>query len=314
MKKSQLKEIIRAIVTEVTAIKRQQLAEAKGLSGNTKASTKRPNTQMKSDDKVITSTDKPKEKKEGKKLPVKDTKKNTETKHVQKKKPTPKVPSGEKKESTVRPVGGNKFKKSLKEDSLSDNILVQMIREAIAGYNITEMAKKPISFDGKTLAGSISNSLRKQDSSSPTGWSLSVPYKMKDGTTVPAGTPVDAPSNTGKNYVPKGKPVTGGFGSEEEDEEDMQVGGNPPSKVAVVLDGKKIGDFNFRLPSGKISDDDMEANLYRLTDLAGHALDDSVQDKYNALEDMFFDDKLPANATLTLKTVRSPKGLTAAAV
>jgi len=91
---------------------------------------------------------------------------------------------------------------------LKEDILV-MIREALETHHVNEMAKKPIAFDGKTLSGSISNSLRTQDPKSPTGWSLNTNYKLKDGTVVPVGTPVDAPAMTGKNYVPKGASNTG---------------------------------------------------------------------------------------------------------
>lgn len=294
MNKNELKQLIKLIVTE-----------AKAYSGYKKTSDKVEHTEKIAKAKTLTPTTKPVEKKEGKKLPVKDKKSNTETSHMAPKKNTPVPPANEKKEGKKLPVGGHN--NTLKEDILG------MIREALEAHRVTEMAKKPINYDGKTLSGSISNTLRAQDTKSPTGWSLNAPYKLKDGRTVPAGTPVDAPALTGKNYVPKGgKPAAATLPAD--DEEEFGVAGNPPSKVSVTLDGKKIGDFNFRLASGKISNDNMETQLYRIQDLAGHALDDSVEKKYAALEDLFFDDKLPANATLNLKTIRGPKGQTASAI
>jgi len=129
MKKNELKQMIREVLEEVE-IEETTLTEAKkGLSGNTVASKKTPNTKMKSDSKSITSTDKPKEKKEGTKLPVKEKKKNTETKRVVKKSDTPKIPVGEKKEGTKRPVGGTApKKKSLKE------ALQFLVKEAVDEY------------------------------------------------------------------------------------------------------------------------------------------------------------------------------------
>lgn len=94
MKKSDLKKVIKVIVTELRAVQRERILESnKGLSGMKKASDKKDNTQMGSEDKTITSTTKPTEKKEGKKLPVKDknTKGNTETDHSVSDKSTPMI-------------------------------------------------------------------------------------------------------------------------------------------------------------------------------------------------------------------------------
>lgn len=313
MKKSELKQLIKLIITE-----------SKAYSGFKETKDSSEHTEKVAKSKSLTSTSKPVEKEEGKKLPVKDKSDKTETDHIVAKKSTPQPPAGEKTDGKKLPVGGHGAG-SLKEDILG------MIREALEAHRtqngeVNEMAKKAIAYDGKTLTGSISNSLRKQDPASPTGWSLVSPYKMKDGKIVPAGTPVDAPSNTGKNYVKKGiagmgRPKAGAApvspsGDDEElgDDEGPAPSTTPPSKVNVVLDGKKIGNFDFRLPSGKISSDDMETQLYRIEDLAGHALDDSVAKKYAELEDAFFDDKLQNGASLNLKTQRGPKGLTAVAV
>ncbi len=159
-----------------------------GASSMKKSSDKKENTQMGSDDKNITSTSSPKEKKEGKKLPVVKKKSNTETDHVKAK------------ESTS----------SLKEE------IVQMIRESLE-----EMARTPVAYDGKRLTGSISNDLRRKDPKSPTGYSLASDYKLKSGKVVPAGTPVDAPKNTGANYV-KAAPKPKKVGAEEPVAEPVQ--------------------------------------------------------------------------------------------
>lgn len=321
MKKSELKQLIKLIITE-----------SKAFSGFKETKDSSEHTEKVAKSKSLTSTSKPVEKEEGKKLPVKDKSSKTETDHVVAKKNTPQPPAGEKTDGKKLPVGGHGATKDggMKPNGLKEDIL-GMIREALEAHRanegeVNEMAKKAIAYDGKTLTGSISNSLRKQDAKSPTGWSLVSDYKMKDGKTVPAGTPVDAPSNTGKNYVKKGiagmgRPKAGATpvapsGDDEElgDDEGPAPSTNPPSKVNVVLDGKKLGTFDFRLPSGKISSDDMETQLYRIEDLAGHALDDSVAKKYAELEDAFFDDKLQNGASLNLKTQRGPKGLTAVAV
>lgn len=170
MKKSQLKQLIREILSEDDSdyelddpkhptwaernaekadqarsdAKYDGLDESKkGLSGMEQAEDKKKkNTQMKvaaktlnPTGKKITSTTSPKEKKEGTKLPVKDTKKNTEKDHKVKLTATSKVPASEKKEKKALPVGGNKPKKSLKEE-----ILI-MIRESIGEAQFSEMAR-----------------------------------------------------------------------------------------------------------------------------------------------------------------------------
>lgn len=98
-----------------------------GASTMKKSSDKKDNTQMGYKDKNITSTAKPTEKKEGKKLPVKDSTKNTEKNHVAGGlKSTPALPSGEKQEK-ARPTGGHGAK-NLKEE------ILQIIREEIEEY------------------------------------------------------------------------------------------------------------------------------------------------------------------------------------
>jgi hypothetical protein len=183
------------------------------------------------------------------------------------------------------------------------------------------MAKKPVEYDKENnrLKGSISVDKRKEDPSSPTGYSLSEPYTLKDGTVVPAGTPVDAPKGP---YVPVSKNPNMGrpkssidTGSEETDDEDdeednipqqikdrLAKADLPPSSVNVKLDGKSIGKFDFRTARDrKISSDTMATHLYRIPQLVNYTFDDSVKEKFDALSDLFFDDKLSSTATLNLK-------------
>jgi hypothetical protein len=97
---------------------------------------------------------------------------------------------------------------------------------------------------------------------------------------------------------------------DDEDDGDDQpmTSAKPNSKVIVKLNGKKIGNFDFRLPSGKISNDKMEKNLYRIEDLANYNLTPSVAEKYQEIQDLFFDDKLPQGATLDLVVDKSKSG------
>jgi hypothetical protein len=127
MKKSELKELIKAIVTEIHASKKVSIKETAGLSGMKKSPDKKENTQMGYEDKSITSTDKPKEKTEGKKLPVVDKKSNTEKDHVVSDKSTPTVPANEKKEGKALPVGGHS---AIKEE------IVAMIKETVEEYRV----------------------------------------------------------------------------------------------------------------------------------------------------------------------------------
>jgi ribosomal protein S20 len=70
MKKSELKELLKVIAEEVIAIKKSKLDETKGLSGFKKAKESTDHTENVADSKSLTPTSEPKEKKEGKKLPV----------------------------------------------------------------------------------------------------------------------------------------------------------------------------------------------------------------------------------------------------
>ena len=70
IKKSELKQLIKAIVTEIHEIKAKRLSETKGLSGFKKTSDKVEHTEDIADSKNLTSNSEPKEKSEGKKLPV----------------------------------------------------------------------------------------------------------------------------------------------------------------------------------------------------------------------------------------------------
>ena len=306
MKKSELKLLIKSIVTEIYSSKRESLGESEALSGFEKTSDKAENTEMGLDDKKLTITTEPKEKEEGKKLPV------------VKKPATPKI---------------------VKEDILG------MIREALEQQRVEEMAKRPSKFDAATgiLDASVSPDRRKSDPTSPTGYRLVGAFELKDPATkkvtqvVPDGTPIMAPSAQTQKKLGAVSPTTppstvAGSGSSilspqtvaaqtpassspDDGAEDEDLGaevlpqGKPNSKVKVTLDGKPIGQFDFRLPSGKISSDNMETNLYR-TELPTLPLDKSVSSKYEQIENMFFDDKLPANTTLNLFTAKNATGKT----
>ena len=69
MKKSELKELLKVIVQEIVAAKQEQLNETKGLSGMKKAPESTEHTEKVADSKDLTGAA-PKEKEEGKKLPV----------------------------------------------------------------------------------------------------------------------------------------------------------------------------------------------------------------------------------------------------
>jgi hypothetical protein len=165
MKKSELKSLLRIIVQEA-------IQENKGLSGFKKSKESTEHTEKVADAKTLTPISEPKEKKEGKKLPVKDNTNKTETDHIVKEKSTSEIPANEKTESKALPVGGHG---SLKEE------IVKMIRESLE-----EMAR---------TAGSIGSKYKVEDPNSPTGWSV------KGHKTIPDGTPTEAPKGP---YVPKG--------------------------------------------------------------------------------------------------------------
>lgn len=104
MKKSELKSLLKVIVEEVVAAKKAKLEETKGLSGMKKAAASTDHTEKVAASKDLTGKTEPKEKAEGKKLPVVSKKNNTETDHS---------------------VGQLPSTKSLKEE------ILQMIREEI---------------------------------------------------------------------------------------------------------------------------------------------------------------------------------------
>ena len=279
MKKSELKQLIKVIVQEAVAARQQKLEESKGLSGFKKTSDSVEHTEKIATEKNLTANSEPKEKEEGKKLPV------------VKKPATPSV---------------------MKED------IVSMIREELEKHRTDEMSRTPASIrDG--IAYGIGNKFKVEDPASPTGWAIK---GHPNPELYPDGTPTEAPKGP---YVPKGDNPNMGrpkknatapsidMGSDDEDGEDGEdvqpmASAKPNSKVIVKLNGKKIGNFDFRLPSGKISGDKMEKNLYRIEDLANYNLTPSVEEKYQALEDLFFDDKLPQGATLDLVIDKSHKG------
>jgi hypothetical protein len=70
MKKSELKQLLKVIAEEVIAAKKSKLDETKGLSGFKKAKESTEHTENVADSKSLTPTSEPKEKEEGKKLPV----------------------------------------------------------------------------------------------------------------------------------------------------------------------------------------------------------------------------------------------------
>jgi len=70
MKKSELKELLKVIAEEVITVKNSKLDETKGLSGFKKAKESTDHTENVADSKSLTPTSEPKEKEEGKKLPV----------------------------------------------------------------------------------------------------------------------------------------------------------------------------------------------------------------------------------------------------
>jgi hypothetical protein len=284
MKKSELKQLIKVIVQEAVLVRQQKLEESKGLSGFKKTTDSVEHTEKIATEKNLTANSEPKEKAEGKKLPV------------VKKPSTPSV---------------------MKED------VVAMIREELEKRRTDEMARTAAGIkDG--VAYGIGNKFKVEDANSPTGWAIK---GHPNPELYPDGMPTEAPKGP---YVPKGEnPNMGrpkkaipalstdvgsddvGDDSEEDDDEgDSQpmTSAKPNSKVIVKLNGKKIGIFDFRLPSGKISNDNMEKNLYRIEDLANYNLTPSVAEKYQEIQDLFFDDKLPQGATLDLVVDKSKSG------
>ena len=116
-----IKDDIRNVKPKALSSASKESGPAKGTSGLKDSPEKEENTQMGKDDKSVTSTSSPKEKKETKKLPVKDNTSNTETDHFADQKTTPEPPANEKEESKIRPVGGH----ALKEE------IMRMVHEAI---------------------------------------------------------------------------------------------------------------------------------------------------------------------------------------
>ena len=292
MKKSELKQLIKVIVQEAVVARQQKLEESKGLSGFKKTPDSIEHTEKIATEKNLTANSEPKEKAEGKKLPV------------VKKPSTPSV---------------------MKED------VVAMIREELEKHRTDEMSRTPASIrDG--VAYGIGNKFKVEDTNSPTGWSIK---GHPNSELYPDGMPTEAPKGP---YVPKGiqgmgrpkkdaaapstipsaAPSTnvGADDSEDASEDDAEDDGDdqpmtsakPNSKVIVKLNGKKIGNFDFRLPSGKISNDKMEKNLYRIEDLANYNLTPSVSAKYQELEELFYDDKLLQGSTLDLVVDKSKLG------
>ena len=201
-----------------------------GVSTMKKSPDKKDNTQMGYEDKSITSTDKPTDKKEGKKLPIIQKKSNTQKDHSTSNKSTPTVPSGEKKEGKALPVGGHGATKDggMKSNGLKEEIL-KMIRESI-----TEMAKTAITLDPSGIVrGGVPIQYRVQDPQSPTGYSLKG-YTQK----FPDGTPVEAPKNTGANY--------------------KKVGANPNMGRPPAAGKTDTGDFDTSITATKRTEEAVE--------------------------------------------------------
>ena len=246
----------------------EEVKKSQGLSGFKKVADDKENTEMKSDEKSITNKEAPKEVEMTKKLPV------------VKKPATPKM---------------------VKEQ------IIDMIHEAI----MDEMAKSPVTIDNGVVKGGVANKFRKQDANSPTGWVMNGHPKIPDGT------PVEAPKNTGNNYVSQNKQTVNSVGGDspiagtEDDsrEEDDEIGIEPEksadsSDVNVKVNGKSIGKFGFKLPSGKIDSRPMKVMvnsfIYKNPDMGAYDISQSVFDKFDQLSDLYSDDKLPMNAAINL--------------
>lgn len=286
MKKSELKQLIKVIVQEAVVARQQKLEESKGLSGFKKTSDSVEHTEKIATEKNLTANSEPKEKSEGKKLPV------------VKKPSTPSV---------------------MKED------VVAMIREELKKHRTDEMAKRAAAFNPDTgiLDASVSPDRRKPDSTSPTGYRLIGKFELKDPITkkviqvVPDGTPIIAPSgpyqrtsdnpNMGRpkkdaaapSTIPSTNvttrvptttktmiPTTKQYRNDEFN-----------SKIDVVINGETIGELDLLTIKGSVVgylSSILRANNFILK------LDPSVIAKLEKLSDLFVDDKLPAGSTLDL--------------
>ena len=286
MKKSELKQLIKVIVQEAVVARQQTLKESKGLSGFKKTSDSVEHTEKIATEKNLTANSEPKEKSEGKKLPV------------VKKPSTPSV---------------------MKED------VVAMIREELEKHRTDEMAKRAAAFNPDTgiLDASVSPDRRKPDPTSPTGYRLIGKFELKDPITkkiiqvVPDGTPIIAPSGpyqrtsdnpnmgrpkkdaaapstipstnvttrvptTTRTMIPKTKQY-------QNDEFN--------SKIDVVINGETIGELDFATIKGSVAG--YLSSMLRANDFI-LKLDPSVTAKLEKLSDLFVDDKLPAGSTLDL--------------
>lgn len=253
MKKSELKALLKIIVQEVVAAKKAQLNETKGLSGFKKSSDSTEHTEKVADSKDLTGGA-PKEKEEGKKLPV------------------------VKKPSTPQKVG------SIKEE------IINMIREAIAETDLTEMAR---------VKGAVGAKFKVKDPSSPTGW------VVKGHKTIPDGTPTEAPKGP---YVPKGdnpnlgRPKKVDVGSDEEADDDEAApeatGAEANSTISVTLDGDNIGELDLAKIKGSVFGylgSMLRARNYVLK------LDPAVKAKLDEFSDMWVDGTLPIGVSLDLQ-------------
>ena len=274
MKKSELKQLIKVIVQEAVVARQQTLKESKGLSGFKKTSDSVGHTEKIATEKNLTANSEPKEKAEGKKLPV------------VKKPSTPSV---------------------MKED------VVAMIREELEKHRTDEMARTPASIrDG--VAYGIGNKFKVQDTNSPTGWSIKghpnpelypdgMPTEAPKGPYVPKGdnpnmgrpkkdaaAPSTIPSTNVTTRVPTTTrtmiPKTKQYQNDEFN-----------SKIDVVINGETIGELDFATIKGSVAG--YLSSMLRANDFI-LKLDPSVTAKLEKLSDLFVDDKLPAGSTLDL--------------
>ena len=274
MKKSELKQLIKVIVQEAVVARQQTLKESKGLSGFKKTSDSVEHTEKIATEKNLTANSEPKEKAEGKKLPV------------VKKPSTPSV---------------------MKED------VVAMIREELEKHRTDEMARTPASIrDG--VAYGIGNKFKVQDTNSPTGWSIKghpnpelypdgMPTEAPKGPYVPKGdnpnmgrpkkdaaAPSTIPSTNVTTRVPTTTrtmiPKTKQYQNDEFN-----------SKIDVVINGETIGELDFATIKGSVAG--YLSSMLRANDFI-LKLDPSVTAKLEKLSDLFVDDKLPAGSTLDL--------------
>lgn len=212
MKKTQLKALLKIIVQEAIAAKQERLAEAKGLSGYKKSPESTEHTENVADSKDLTGGA-PKEKKEGKKLPV------------------------VKKPATPQKVG------SLKEE------IVEMIREAISEMARTAGAvdpqyRKEIE-PGKWVIMGHPNQQKYPDGSPTTA--PKGKYVPK-GENPNLGRPTKASADGGADVGGEE-----GDDTDDDEAAPEATGGGFNSKIEVVIDGDTIGELDLAKIKGSVA-------------------------------------------------------------